>query len=223
VGSACDLLLVAAFAPELVGLEGLLGERMQAEVGGLSVVALPVGIGLVSAATGAAGRVEALKPRATVLLGTCGAYPGATLAVAEVVVAGSVALVDAAVVEGKAALPEPMSARILPHAALTAALGASGARRVVVATTLGLTTDDALAARIERTTGAEVEHLEAFAVGTACAGLDVPFAAVLGAANVVGAGGRTQWRSEHRRAGEAAAAFVARWVQAGAAGVPHRS
>ena len=245
VNSPCDLLIVAAFAPELEGLEPLLGEGMQADVGGLSFCAKPIGIGLISAASGAASRVEAAKPRAVALIGTCGAYPrggldGSSsggsgrsssdrasparryLAMGDVVVGKSVFLVDASVAAGKAAFPEPMSTQIDPHPALTAALSVSGAPRVNIATTLAITTDDALAAHLGQATDTAVEHLEAFAVGTACAALDVPYAVVLGVANIVGSKGRAQWRTGHRAAAEAAASYIARWVQAGGAGVPHR-
>jgi futalosine hydrolase len=216
----CDVLVVAAFAPELEGLEPIHGAAMRAEVGGLLVFARPVGIGLVAAASGTATRLEAYAPHAVVLVGTCGAYPGSGLAVGDIAVARTVLLVEPAVLEGRSAFPEPMSARVDPHAAMTAAIATAGGMLVDVATTLAVTTDDVLAANLGRR-GA-VEHLEAFAVATACAAKNVPFAAALGVANVVGSQGRSQWRENHALAGHAAATFIARWIQAGAAGVPHR-
>jgi futalosine hydrolase len=216
----CDVLLVAAFAPELDGLQSILGGAMRAEVGGLLVFARPVGIGLVAAASGTATRLEAHAPHAVVLIGTCGAYPGSGLAIGDIALARTVSLVEPAVLEGRAAFPEPMSARVDPHAAMTAAIATAGGALVDVATTLAVTTDDALAALLGRR-GA-VEHLEAFAVGIACAAKNVPFAAALGVANVVGTRGRSQWRENHASAGHGAATFIAHWIQAGAAGVPHR-
>jgi futalosine hydrolase len=216
----CDVLVVAAFAPELEGMQAILGGAMQAEVGGLLVFARPVGIGLVAAASGTATRLETHAPRAVVLVGTCGAYPGSRLSIGDIALARTVALVEPAVLEGRSAFPEPMSTRIHPHAAMTAAIATAGATLVDAATTLAVTTDDALATSLSRR-GA-VEHLEAFAVASACASKNVPFAAALGVANEVGSRGRPQWRENHASAGHAAATFIARWIQSGAAGVPHR-
>jgi futalosine hydrolase len=216
----CDLLVVAAFAPELEGMQSILGSGMQAEVGGVLVFARPVGIGLVAAASGTATRLEAHAPHAVVLVGTCGAYPGSGLAIGDIAVARTIALIEPSVLEGRAAFPDPMSARVDPHAAMTAAIATAGAALVDLSTTLAVTTDDALAASLARRGAAE--HLEAFAVATACAAKNIPFAAVLGVANAVGSRGRSQWRENHASAGDAAATFVARWIQAGAAGVPHR-
>lgn len=219
----CDLLIVAAFAPELVAFQALLGPAMQASVGGLVVAARPVGIGLVSAATGTVGRLSFAEPRAVVLVGTCGAYPDSGLAIGDVVVARSILLVEPAVVDEEAAFPDPMSAKVEAHAAMSAAIAASGGRSLDIGTTLAVTTSDALASRLGRESGAAVEHLEAFAVATACAAHRVPFAAVLGVANAVGSLGREQWRQHHAAAAQAAGTFIARWIQAGAAGVPYRA
>jgi futalosine hydrolase len=219
----CDLLLVAAFAPELAAFQALLGPTMQANVGGLSVAARPVGIGLVSAATGTAARLAIMHPRAVVLVGTCGAYPEAGLGIGDVVVARAILLVEPAVVDEEAAFPDPMSALVTAHPAMSAAIAASGGRAVDIGTTLAVTTSDTLAVRLGRESGAAVEHLEAFAVATACAAQNIPFAAVLGVANDVGSAGREQWRANHVAAAVAAGSFVARWTQAGAAGVPYRA
>jgi nucleoside phosphorylase len=218
----CDLLIVAAFAPELQGFRGLLGPALSARVGELVVAARPVGIGLVSAASGTAVRLARMQPRAVVLVGTCGAYPGKRLGLGDVVVARSILLLDPAVLDDEAAFPDPMSARVEAHAAMSAAIAAAGGRIEDVGTTLAVTTSDPLAARLGRESGAAVEHLEAFAVATACAMQRVPFAAVLGVANTAGSTGRTDWRTHQADAGLAVGRFVASWAQAGAAGVPHQ-
>jgi nucleoside phosphorylase len=113
-----------------------------------------------------------------------------------------------------------MAITLEPHGPMTDALAAQGARPCSVATTLAITVDDAGAARIAREAGVDVEHLEAQGVATACASRGVPFAAVLGVANFVGAHGRAEWRAHHRRAEAAAAALVLQWLGAGAAGLP---
>jgi len=220
---ACDLLIVAAFAPELVAFHGLLGPGMHASLGALAVAARPVGIGLVSAASGTAARLANIHPRAVILVGTCGAYPGSGLAIGDVVVARSVLLLEPAVVDGEAAFPDPMSTRVEAHAPMSAAIAASGGRLGDIGTTLAVTTSDALAGRLGRASGAAVEHLEAYSVATACAVQHIPFTAVLGVANAVGSKGRGEWKAHHAEAGQAAGSFVARWAQAGAAGVPYRS
>jgi nucleoside phosphorylase len=70
---------------------------------------------------------------------------------------------------------------------------------VTVATTLSVTTDEALSALIRASTDADVEHLEAQSVAAACAELGVPAAIVLGVANAVGAGSHAEWRANHAR------------------------
>src|SRR5207302_928248 len=68
-----DLLVVAAYAPELTGLRRLLGDELYGNVSGVHVAGKSVGIGLANASAGATQRVLQLTPRAVVLVGTCGA------------------------------------------------------------------------------------------------------------------------------------------------------
>jgi futalosine hydrolase len=218
VAAHCDVLVVAAFAPELEGFEETLGGAATGDPAApRRVFARPVGIGLVGAACGATRALEAERPRAVVMTGTCGAYAGSGLSIGDVVVGRCVWLVEPAVVLGQAAFPDPVPVRVEAHAPMAAAFAAAGARAVEVATTLAVTTDDGLAARLA-TCGA-VEHLEAFAVASACEAAGVPFAAVLGVANSVGSSGRAEWRAHHAVAGRAACDVVARWILAGAPGL----
>jgi nucleoside phosphorylase len=106
------------------------------------------------------------------------------------------------------------------HHPMTDALAARGARPCCVATTLAITVDDAAAARIAKSADADVEHLEAQGVAAACAVRGVPFAAVLGVANLVGALGREQWRTHHRHAERVAGERVLQWLREGAVGLP---
>jgi nucleoside phosphorylase len=103
---------------------------------------------------------------------------------------------------------------------LSEALTREGAGSVDVATTLAITTDDALAARLADHTRCDVEHLEAFAVARACNARSIPLAVVLGVANIVGSGARAEWLENHRAAGDAAGAHVARWLELGGLGAP---
>jgi nucleoside phosphorylase len=213
-----DVLILAAFDPELAPLRAALGGGLAARLGALSIVARTTGVGLPAAAVGATLHVVELAPRAVVLIGTCGAYLEAHLGIGDVVVAGPLRLVDPASLDGKTEFPEPMAVVAQAHPPMTEAFAVSGARPVCVGTTLAITVDGAVAATIARGSGAEVEHLEAHGVSTACAARGVPFVAVLGVANFVGPSGRAEWRQHHRAAEAAAAACVLRWLESGAPG-----
>jgi nucleoside phosphorylase len=200
----CDILLLAAFHPELSPLRGALGEGMRAVVGGRDVAARVVGIGLPMASVGAAMQLMEMQPRVVVLVGTCGAYAGAGISLGTVVAARRIRLVDHAVVGGFAEFPDPMSIVTDATGATLRALVDAGARPSDVATTLAVTVGDAAAALLAQVTGAEVEHLEAHGVAAACAARGVPFGAVFGVANHVGARARDEWRTNHRTAAAAA-------------------
>jgi nucleoside phosphorylase len=213
-----DILILAAFDPELAPLRAALGDALAAQVGALSVVARTTGIGLPAAAVGATLHLVELAPRAVVLIGTCGAYLEAHLGIGDVVVTDRLRLVDPASFDGLTEFPEPMAVAAQADPGMSAAFVATGARPVCVGTTLAITVDGAAAARIARGSGAEVEHLEAHGASTACAARGVPFAAVLGVANFVGPTGRAEWREHHRHAEAAAATCVVRWLESGAPG-----
>jgi futalosine hydrolase len=223
---SCDILLLAAFGPELAPLApamGTLGDgTMAALLGGVSVVARACGIGLPTAAAFSALHIHQTRPAAVVLLGTCGAYaatggPAETPAIGEVVVSRHIQLVDPLALEHSTQFPEAMGAPMPASWRVVDALVARGLRAVDIATTLAITVNDEVAERIARATGTHVEHLEAYGVATASAACGVPFAAVLGIANSVGARGRVEWRNNHLRASAAAADEVLRWIKEGGA------
>ena len=217
--SPCDLLVLAAFPPELAPLRPALGEGLRRAFGGHDVVAKAVGIGLAMASAGAALRLQAFRPRAVVLVGTCGAYDGA-LALGEVAVARRVVLAEPAVARGEGAFPDPMSSELLADGALGAGLaGRAQAKLVDIATTLAVTTSDPLASLLASSTRCQAEHLEAYGVAAACAQEGIPFVAALGVANDVGSKGREQWRTHHRTASEAAIQAVLGWMGEGAPGL----
>jgi nucleoside phosphorylase len=210
----CDLLILGAFHPELAPLRPTLGDAMRARLDGRDVAARVVGIGLPMAAVGAAMQLAELAPRAVVLVGTCGAYAGLGLSIGDVVAARRVRLVDAAVAEGRAQFPEPMSVTGDAAGATVEALVTAGARAADVATTLAITVEDATADRIARSTGTQAEHLEAYGVLAACAARGIPFAAALGVANIVGSRARDEWRAHHKQAAAAAVGVVLRMLGA---------
>lgn len=253
-----DLLLLAAFGPELAPLKpafaraaasSALGapppredavrtEAMSAPMRGLLVRARTCGVGLPAAAAYSSFHVREAQPRAVVLLGTCGAYrgvapaeraderadpahrapsEGAELAIGDVVVSRRIVLADWGALEGHAQFPPATAEPISADTRLSDSLARAGARPGDVANTLGITVKDDVAGRLAKSTGAAVEHLEAYGVATACAAADVPFAAVLGVANFVGSSGREEWRCHHVRASEAAAQLVLAWIESMAA------
>jgi nucleoside phosphorylase len=213
----CDVLVVAAFPPELAPLRPLLGDALRARIGEREVIAKAVGIGLPTAAAGTAARLIALRPKQVVLVGTCGAFGGA-IANGGVAIAQRVVLAEPAVARNEAAYPEPMSVEATADPALARAIARHGGTLADVATTLAVTTSDALAADLARTTRCQAEHLEAHGVAAACAAESVPFAAVLGVANAVGGTGRAEWRANHRSAAAAAIEVLVAWLKAGASG-----
>ncbi len=184
------LLVSAAWGPELERFRELLALGKASG----EVLLAATGIGLVDAAIGMTRCLAEHAPAQVIAIGTAGAAPGSGLAVGDVVVGTAVRLVDAAVVEGRAAMPFGAEALRCDEAMLDV-IFAAGARLSPIATTLGVTTDDALAKRLAVI--APVEHLEAYATARACAVLGVPCAIVLGIANVVGAVGREQWKANH--------------------------
>jgi nucleoside phosphorylase len=166
------------------------------------------------------------RARAAVLLGSCGLYPRKQQVVQplELLVPERIALLDPLVLLEKSAFPAPMQTRLDTDATLSHALAAivPGTRRGQLATTLSITTDDALAARIGRGTDSVAENLEAFAVAQACAQLSVPFAAVLSVTNAVGSQGREQWSKHRRKAADVSARVLLDWIDRGARGLPAR-
>jgi nucleoside phosphorylase len=220
-----DILILAAHAPEFVGLRPHLGDALHAVVGGLHVVAKTIGVGMAVAGAGAANRIHQLEPRAVVLLGSCGIYPSQLdYRPLDLIVPSRFHLFDATVASGKAEFPEPMQTVLDPHTMLSAGLAASSGprvRRAPVATTLAIHVDDTVARAVHPSTGIEGENLELFPIALACLAANVPFGAVLGVTNVVGSQGRHDWRQYQRDAAVVAAEAIIAWIQGGAAGLPH--
>ena len=220
---AADLLILAAHAPELLGLRGTLGTTLAGVVDDLRIVCATVGVGLPAAAAGTMRHVRDARPRAVILLGSCGLYPRrGEWQPLQPVIPKMIHLVDATVLADKAAFPAPMQLRLETDDELGDGLAQSepGALRGPVATTLGITTDDSLAGRLGRKSRCCAENLEAFAVALACASRDLPFASVLVTTNLVGSAGREQWQKHQRKAAERGARLLLDWLAHGARGLP---
>ena len=216
-----DVLIVAAFAPELDRLRPRLDDELRGKIGGLTVACALVGVGIPNAAAATVERLAEHRPRALVLVGTAGVYASAaaSIAIGDAVVVRATVLVDAAETYGHGVMPAPVGRVHACHEPLARALAEGVAPRHDVATTLGVTTDDAFAARLAAASGCALENLEAFAVANACVRGGVPFAAVLGVSNRVGSTGRVEWQRNHRAAASAACGVVERWIEDGGAGI----
>jgi nucleoside phosphorylase len=178
-----------------------------------------------AAASGTMRHVRDARPRAVLLLGSCGLYPARVeFRPLQMVVPKAMRLVDPSVLAEKAAFPAPMQLLLETDAALSDALAECdpSALRGEVATTLSITTDDTLARSVARKSACCAENLEGFAVALACAARDLPFASVLVSTNAVGSTGREQWRKHQRKAAERGARLVLDWLERGARGLARR-
>jgi len=222
-GRSVDVLILAAHVAELAGLEATLDASLRGRVRGLRIEAHAVGVGLAVAGVGAMRALAATRARAALLLGSCGSYaPTPVGGRLGLVLPDSVQLVDAATVDGSAAYPGPMPVRATLNRALRAGLarGQRGVLRGALAVTPGITTDDALAARLAAHSGCVAENLEALPVALACASYGLPFAVLLVNTNDVGSQGRTQWLAHHRAAAMRGAEALLGWLDRGAPGLP---
>jgi nucleoside phosphorylase len=200
-----DLLIVAAFAPELSPLSPRVPVNGEARIGDRVIATRAIGVGLARGSAGLARALVEFAPRTVVLIGSCGVYPNCDVAIGEVVVARSVSLADAACLEGRGEIP----ALVRQERLCDGPLGDSfGVRRVRVANTVAITTDDALASRYGAA-GFDVEHLEAFALDAVPE--EIACTAVLAVANRVGRDARAEWKSNAERAHRALAEIVTKF------------
>lgn len=173
-------LLLAAFPPELAGLDAAPPPGWIAAV---------TGVGAIAAAVETARLLDRHRPARVLFVGTCGAYdtrlaPGDLLCTSEAIATS----LDEA--EGRAYRPEiertrwpatwplplPAHAVAVPPAITRAAGGAARLAAVAAA-----------------------EHLEVTGVFAACHAAGVPVAAALAVANRVGPDAHAEWRANHAR------------------------
>lgn len=213
---ATDVLVLAAHPVELEGLAPGLRERGAPEPGRAATVqhgarrvaCAAVGVGLPAAGAGTARALLEHAPRAVVLIGSFGRYPsGAAASAADhAYVVERVRLCDAAVARREAAFPAPVLSELALDGSLASALERHGARRMrALATTLSITTDDALARVLGEHSGCDGENLEAMAVAHACALARVPCAVLVAWTNEVGSRGRADWLAHHAEAARSTA------------------
>jgi futalosine hydrolase len=167
-----------------------------------------VGVGPVAAAARAAAHLARRRPAGVILVGTAGAYAGGP-PIGVAVASSSLGLAFGVATLGLGYTPAPLPA-IDGDPALLARSRRCGVAAHPVLTVGAITTDPDLARRLG--VGWTVEHLEAYGVALACADAGVPFVAVLGVSNDVGADAHTQWlahREDAQRAARSAAAQLA--------------
>ena len=185
-----DALLLAAFPPELGGLDAAPPPGWQ--------VAL-TGVGAVAAAVATARLLAERRPSRVLFVGTCGAYDE-RLAVGALLSAAEVLAVSQDERLGRAYRPGVEVARWLA----TWELPLPGH---VVAVTPAITTDLEGARRLGEVAAAE--HLELSGVFAACHAAGVPVAGALGVANRVGPGAHAEWRLHHAAVSRALLAALA--------------
>ena len=215
--SAVDVLIVGAHPPALIGLRDHVGQAMHGSVFGLSVAAKVCGVGMGVAGALTAKRLVQLEPRAVVLIGTTGLYPGVTgFQPMDVVVADEIKLLDHHALTGRAGFPDPMHTQVSTPTAMSVF-------QAKIASPLSDTRDTTLAATVPSALGCSAESLEAFAFAQACTAINIPFGIVLGVSHVLGEHAMSDWQRYQRDASRAASTTVLNWIHAGAPGLPHRA
>lgn len=187
-------LLVAAFTPELAGLDA-------APPAGWAVAC--TGVGAITAAVEMTRLLAAHAPERVLFVGTCGAYD-ARLAPGELIAASEAIATSLDERAGRAYRPAPERVRWPSTWPLPLP-----AHAVVVPPAITVTADGA---RALAEVGA-AEHLELTGVLAACAAAGVPAAAALAVANRVGPGAHAEWLTNHAAVSRAlVAALRARGV-----------
>jgi purine-nucleoside phosphorylase len=174
-------LLLAAFRPELAGLD---------EAPPQGWTCGTTGVGALAAAIATGRLVEERRPERVLFVGTCGAYDG-RLAVFDLVAAAEVVATSQEEALGRAYRPDVERSRWRPGFPLPL-------RGEVVAVTPAVTTDAAGAAALARL--AAVEHLELSGVFAACEARGVPVAAALAVSNRAGPAAHAEWSAHHAEA-----------------------
>jgi nucleoside phosphorylase len=186
-------LLLAAFPPELAGLDA-------APHPGWALAT--TGVGVVTAAVETARLLALHRPERVLFVGTCGAYDG-RLQLGDLVAAVEAIATSVEEREGRAYRPEPERVRWPATWRLPFPGQAVAVPPAITRTEEGARALAAVAA---------AEHLELTGVFAACHAAGVPVAALLGVANRVGPGAHAEWRAHHARV---SAALIRALAEAG--------
>ncbi len=175
-----ERLLLAAFSPELAGLDAAPPDGWR--------VAL-TGVGALSAAAVTARLLAEARPERVLFVGTCGAYDD-RLSVGDRIQATEAIAISLDELEGRAYRPEIERTRWAAGWSLPLPGHAVAVPPAITRTVEGARRLAAVAA---------VEHLEVTGVFAACAAAGVPAAAALAVANRVGPDANAEWRANHAR------------------------
>ena len=175
-------LLIAAFPPELAGLDA-------APPPGWRVAA--TGVGAVVAAAATARLLAEARPSRVLFVGTCGAYD-ARLSVLDLFAVRAAIATSLDELEGRAYRP---ALEVVRFEATWTVPGLT-ARDVAVPPAITRTEEGA----VRLAAIAPAEHLELTGVFAACRDAGVPVAAALAVANRVGPAAHEEWRANHARA-----------------------
>jgi purine-nucleoside phosphorylase len=173
-------LLLAAFPPELAGLDRQPPTGWQVAC---------TGVGALAAAVATARLLVTLEPSRVLFVGTCGSYDE-RLAIGDFISASEAIALSLDLVEGRAFRPGIEVSR-------WPATAPSPFPAHPVAVTPGVTATVAGAQRLAA--HAAAEHLELTGVFAACAAAGVPCAAALAVANRVGPEAHGEWQANHAR------------------------
>jgi len=176
-----DFLLLAAFAPELAGLDESPPSGWRTAL---------TGIGGTTAAVVTALVLEKKSPKRVLFIGTCGAY-GGRLNIGDCIAASGVISVSVPEVQGRAFRPSLETTRWFPAWDLPLP-------KHTVAVPPAITSNPEDAALLSQI--ADAEHLELAGVFAACQSAGIPVAAALVVANRVGPGAHTEWSANHKSA-----------------------
>jgi nucleoside phosphorylase len=179
-----DALLLAAFPPELAGLDASPPPGWQ--------VAL-TGVGAIAAAAVTARLLAGQPFRRVLFVGTCGGYDE-RLQVGDLLAASEAVAASLDVLEGRAYRPGPEVTRWAAGWTLPFPAHA-------VAVPPGITCTAAGARRLASLAAAE--HLELSGVFAACHAAGVPVAGALAVANRVGPAAHAEWKANHARVSRA--------------------
>jgi len=175
-----ERLLLAAFSPELAGLDAAPPDGWR--------VAL-TGVGALAAAAVTARLLAESRPERVLFVGTCGAYDE-RLAIGDRISATEAIATSLDELEGRAYRPEIERTRWASGWSLPLPGHAVAVPPAITRTVEG-------ARRLA--TIAAVEHLEVTGVFAACVAAGVPAAAALAVANRVGPDANAEWRANHAR------------------------
>lgn len=198
-----DIVVCYSTALEAAGLP--------AAVGGRTLTLVETGVGPVNAAFALTRLLAVSRPRAVIVCGVGGAYPGSALTPGDVVCATTEMYADLGAESPDGFLD--MTALGFPMSPMTLDLFPAE-RRLPFATCATCTGTDARAAEIVRRTGAAVESMEGAAIVDVAKRMGIPVGEIRGISNIAGRRDRANWRLDEAAAN--ARAQLVSWIASGA-------